>query len=345
MISKIIDERLIEQCSELIESAESFCLVTHIGPDGDAIGSSLAMMHFLRKIGKNPVRVIVPNAFPDFLRWMPGSEEILIYEEQPEVCNEYFRTSDVILCLDFNSLNRIGPAQDIVRSSEAKILLLDHHLYPESFADVTISYPLMCATCEIVFRVICRMGYASALDLNIAECIYTGLMTDTGNFSYNSNNAELYIIVSELMRLGIDKDSIHRNVFDNYSYQRMRLMGYCLYKKMQIFPQYGTALITLSDAELQQFFFKPGDAEGIVNLPMSINGIFFSCMLREDKEHDEIKVSMRSQGTFPANQVAKDLFNGGGHLNAAGGKSTESLEATIQKFVEHLPDYFEKQNN
>ena len=343
MISKIIDERLVERAKGLVEDSTSITIVTHKGPDGDAMGSSLATMHLMRKIGKGPVRVIVPNAFPDFLGWMPGSQDVLVYEDKPDVCNEYLKTSDLIICLDFNELSRIGVVETPVRESAAKKIIVDHHLYPSDFADVTISYPLMSATCELVFRLICRMGYASAIDLNIAECIYTGLMTDTGNFSYNSNNAELFVIVSELIRLGVDKDRIHRDVFDNYSYQRMRLMGYCLYKKMKLFPQYGTALITLSDDELQQFFFKPGDAEGIVNLPMSINGIYFSCLLREDKEHGEIKVSMRSQGTFPANQVAADLFEGGGHLNAAGGKSHASLDEAVQKFVEHLPDYFERQ--
>lgn len=340
MITQIIDEELVTHAAALIEEANSVVVVTHMGPDGDAIGASLAMMHFMTKLGKKPVKVIVPNAFPDFLAWLPGADEILVYEDKPEVYQDYLKTADLMLCLDFNQLKRIGDMEQPVRESPAKKILVDHHLYPDDFADVTISYPLMAATCELMFRLICRMGFASALDLKIAECIYTGLMTDTGNFSYNSNNAELYVIVSELMRLGVDKDRIYREVYNNYSYHRMRLMGYCLYKKMKIYPQYHTALITLSGDELYQFHFKPGDAEGIVNLPMSINGIYFSCLMREDK--DKIKISLRSQGTFPANQVAKDLFNGGGHLNAAGGESFDSLEETITKFVEHLPNYFEK---
>ncbi len=341
MISKIIDESLVEGLKTLVEDASSVVIIGHMGPDGDAIGSCLATMHFLRKVGKESVHVMVPNAFPDFLAWMPGADEILVYEDKTDLCNEYLRTADLVMCLDFNSLKRIGAMENAVRANSGKKALIDHHLYPEDFADLVISYPLMAASCELVFRLICRMGYAALIDLPIAECIYTGLMTDTGNFSYNSNNAELYVIISEVMRLGVDKDRIYRNVFNNYSYHRMRLMGYCLYKKMQIFPQYHTALITLSEAELEQFHYHPGDTEGIVNLPMSISGIYFSCLMRE--EGDKIKISLRSQGAFPTNQVAADLFNGGGHLNAAGGESRDGLEAATRLFIERLPDYFERQ--
>ncbi|HBZ34391.1 MAG TPA: DHH family phosphoesterase, partial [Bacteroidales bacterium] len=302
MISKIIDESLVEGLKTLVEDASSVVIIGHMGPDGDAIGSCLATMHFLRKVGKESVHVMVPNAFPDFLAWMPGADEILVYEDKTDLCNEYLRTADLVMCLDFNSLKRIGAMENAVRANSGKKALIDHHLYPEDFADLVISYPLMAASCELVFRLICRMGYAALIDLPIAECIYTGLMTDTGNFSYNSNNAELYVIISEVMRLGVDKDRIYRNVFNNYSYHRMRLMGYCLYKKMQIFPQYHTALITLSEAELEQFHYHPGDTEGIVNLPMSISGIYFSCLMRE--EGDKVKISLRSQGAFPTNQVA-----------------------------------------
>lgn len=336
MISKIIAEELIHKVEKELNKAEKIVIVVHVGPDGDAMGSSLALWHYLMTIEKEPV-VIVPTAFPNFLSWMPGSECVLVYEEKKSVCDEMIANSELIFTLDFNVPNRMAKMEPAIMNATAPKVLVDHHLHPGDYAKVTISYPEISSTSELIFRLICRLGDFSKINLACAECIYTGMMTDTGAFTYNSNKPEIYTIINELIKLGVDKDDIYRRVFNNYSADRMRLMGYALYKKMKVYPEYKAALITLSLSELKEFNFQNGDAEGLVNMPLSIDGVLFSVFMREDP--DKIKISLRSQGTFPANKVSADLFNGGGHLNAAGGESYTTLDEAIQKFETALPDY------
>jgi len=336
MISKIIAEDLIHKVEKELNKAEKIVIVVHVGPDGDAMGSSLALWHYLMTTGKEPV-VIVPTAFPNFLSWMPGSECVLVYEEKKSVCDEMIANAELIFTLDFNVPNRMAKMETAIMNATAPKILVDHHLHPGDYTKVTISYPEISSTSELIFRLICRLGDFSKINLACAECIYTGMMTDTGAFTYNSNKPEIYTIINELIKLGVDKDDIYRRVFNNYSADRMRLMGYALYKKMKIYPEYKAALITLSLSELKEFNFQNGDAEGLVNMPLSINGVLFSVFMREDS--DKIKISLRSQGTFPANKVSADLFNGGGHLNAAGGESYTTLEAAVTKFESALPDY------
>ncbi len=336
MISKIIAEDLIHRTQKELNKAEKIVIVVHVGPDGDAMGSSLALWHYLMTIEKEPV-VIVPTAFPNFLSWMPGSECVLVYEEKKSVCDEMITNAELIFTLDFNVPNRMAKMETAIMNAAAPKILVDHHLHPGDYAKVTISYPEISSTSELIFRLICRLGDFSKINLACAECIYTGMMTDTGAFTYNSNKPEIYTIINELIKLGVDKDDIYRRVFNNYSADRMRLMGYALYKKMKVYPEYKAALITLSLSELKEFNFQNGDAEGLVNMPLSIDGVVFSVFMRED--HDKIKISLRSQGTFPANKVSADLFNGGGHLNAAGGESYTTLEAAVKKFEEALADY------
>lgn len=336
MISKIIAEDLIHRVEKELNKAEKIVIVVHVGPDGDAMGSSLALWHYLMSIEKEPV-VIVPNGFPNFLSWMPGSECVLVYEDNQSACNEMIANAELIFTLDFNVPNRLAIMENVIMNAPAPKILVDHHLHPGDYAKVTISYPEISSTSELIFRLICRLGDFSKINLACAECIYTGMMTDTGAFTYNSNKPEIYTIIHELIKIGVDKDDIYLKVFNNYSADRMRLMGYALYKKMKIYPEYQAALITLSQSELDEFNFQNGDAEGLVNMPLSINGVVFSVFMREDP--DKIKVSLRSQGTFPANKVSADLFNGGGHLNAAGGESYTTLNEAIKKFEAALPDY------
>ena len=336
MISKIIAEELITKVKKAIDNVDKIVIVAHIGPDGDAIGSTLGLWHYLMTIEKEPV-VIVPNPFPSFLAWMPGSEHILDYESQKEKSDELIAAAELIFTLDFNTASRLGDMADAILKAPADKILVDHHLHPDTFAKIRISYPEISSTSELIFRLICRMGDFSMINLACAECIYTGMMTDTGGFTYNSNNHEIYTIISELIKLGIDKDAIYRKVFYTYSVDRLRLMGFCLYHKMKVYPEYRAALITITGKELYQFNYMNGDAEGFVNIPLSIDGVDFSVFMREDT--DKIKISFRSQGTFPANKVASDLFNGGGHLNAAGGESYLTLNETVKKFEEALPDY------
>lgn len=336
MISKIISEDLIHKSQKLIDAAERIAIVVHTGPDGDAMGASLGLWHYLMTIEKEPV-VIVPDELPSFLQWMPGTECLLVYNERAETCDKILSGADLIFALDFNVLSRLGKMENAVKNAVAQKILVDHHLHPDDFAKVTISYPEISSTSELVFRLICRMGDFSKINLAGAECIFTGMMTDTGGFSYNSNSPEIYSIVHELLKLGVDKDDIFRKVYNTNTENRLRLTGYALYEKMKIYPSHKTALITLNRDELKRFEHRIGDTEGLVNMPLSIENVIFSVFMRE--EPDKIKVSLRSVGTFPANKVSADLFNGGGHLNAAGGESYISLEETVKKFEEALDDY------
>ena len=289
-------------------------------------------------IEKTP-QVIVPTPFPNFLAWMPGANKTLVYKFDKEKADEHIQKADLIFLVDFNAASRMDKMADAVLASKARKVMIDHHLQPENIANIIISYPEISSTSELIFRLICRMGHFSDINLGCAECIYTGMMTDTGGFTYNSNHEEIYSIIYELIKLGVDKDDIYRRVYNTFSADRMRLMGYCLYKKMKIYPEYQAALITLTQRELHEFNYDNGDAEGFVNIPLSIQGINFTVFMREDP--DKIKVSLRSQGSFPTNKFAAEIFGGGGHLNASGGESFTSLDEAVRKFEEALPLYTE----
>ena len=338
MLSKVISQANIDHVEKWFERADKIVIVSHVSPDGDAIGSSLGLWHFLNSQDKN-VHVIVPNAFPDFLKWMPGAKEVIQYNRYKEFADKLIMEADVICCLDFNVLSRIDEMEEIVRVSPGRKMIVDHHLYPGDFARIVISHPHISSTSELVFRLICQLGNFSDITKEAAECIYTGMMTDTGGFTFNSNNREVYYIISELLSKGIDKDQIYRNVFNTYSEARLRLMGYVLYEKMEIFPEFNTALIWLTKADQRKFQCKKGDTEGFVNLPLTMKGIRFSCFLREDTEKNMIKVSLRSVGDFPCNQVASEFFGGGGHLNASGGEVYDTMDKAIDLFKQALVKY------
>jgi phosphoesterase RecJ-like protein len=336
MLTKIIDEDLIQQAKHFLNRAGTVAILSHQGPDGDALGSSLALADFLLHHGKQ-VQVIYPDPFPEFLRFLPGAEKALIYTMQPKACEAFLMKADVICCLDFNQPKRMGKLGEIVMAAPAKRILMDHHPEPDAFADVQISYPQLSSTSEIVFRYICRSGSFDEMTKECAECVFTGMMTDTGAFTYNSNNAEMYFIISQLIQKGVDKDGLYNKVFNNWSADRMRLMGFVLNNRMKLFPEHHTAILSLSLEDLKAFKFQYGDTEGFVNMPLSISGIHFSVFIREDT--DKVKLSFRSQGTFAANKVAADLFNGGGHLNAAGGEYYGKLEDALRILEDALPSY------
>lgn len=338
MLSKVILQANIDKVETYFERAGKLVIVTHVSPDGDALGSSLGLYHFLSSQGKT-VNVIVPNAFPDFLRWMPGAKDIIRYDKYAEFADKLIGEADVICCLDFNALSRIDKMSKVVGEAPGRKVMVDHHLDPEPFCNVTISHPEISSTSELVFRLICRMGCFDDISFEGAECIYTGMMTDTGGFTYNSNSREIYFIISELLSKGIDKDEIYRRVFNTYSEGRLRLMGYVLYEKMQVFAQFRSALIWLTKAEQGQFQYMKGDTEGFVNMPLQIKGICFSVFLREDTEKNMIKVSLRSVGEFPCNKVAAEFFNGGGHLNASGGEFYGTMDEAIELFKRALVKY------
>ena len=337
MLSKVIKQASIEQVSKWFDRGEKFVIISHVSPDGDAVGSSLGLWHFLCSLGKN-AHVIVPNAFPDFLKWMPGSKDILLYDRYKEFADKLIGEADVICCLDFNALHRISPMGAVVQSSSARKVLIDHHLNPEDFCRIIISHPEISSTSELVFRLICRMGYFSDITKEGAECIYTGMMTDTGGFTYNSNNREIYFIISELLTKGIDKDAIYRKVYNTYSESRLRLMGHVL-TQMKVYPDYCAAMISLTKNEQKQFNYIRGDSEGFVNIPLSIKKVVCSCFLREDTEKPMIKISLRSVGSFPCNRLAAEYFNGGGHLNASGGEFYGTIEEARRVWEEALEKY------
>lgn len=338
MLSKVIAQAHVDHVEKWFEKADKIVIVSHVSPDGDAIGSSLGLYHFLMSQDKT-VHVIVPNAFPDFLKWMPGAKDIIQYNRYKDFADKLIQEADVICCLDFNVLHRIDDMEEAVKASPGRKMLVDHHLYPGDFARIVISHPDIASTSELVFRLICQLGNFSDITKEGAECIYTGMMTDTGGFTYNSNNREIYVIIGELLSKGIDKDEIYRNVYNNNSEGRLRLQGYVLYEKMQLFPQFKSALISLSREEQKRFQYAKGDTEGLVNIPLSVKDICFSAFLREDTEKDMIKISLRSVGTFPCNQVASEFFNGGGHLNASGGEYYGTLDEAIDLFKQALVKY------
>ena len=336
MITKIIAEDLVQRAKHLLHHSDVIAIVSHQGPDGDALGSSLAMADFLTQQGKT-VQVMYPDRFPGFLSWMPDANKALVYDENPEACVSFIQDADMIVCLDFNQLKRLGDLGDVIGNSKAKKIMMDHHPGPDQFADVQISYPQFASTSEIVFRYICRSGCFDEMTLACAQCVYTGMMTDTGAFTYNSNNEEMYFIISQLIRKGIDKDDIYNKVFNTYSADRMRLMGFVLNQRMKVLPVFHTAIMYLSLEDLKEFNYQAGDTEGFVNLPLSIEGIVFTVFFREDT--DKIKISFRSRGTFPTNQVASELFGGGGHLNASGGEFYGSMQEALKLLENSLPKY------
>lgn len=337
MLTKVIEQSKIDHFTKWFNRADKIVIVSHVSPDGDAIGSSLGLYHFLLSQDKD-VNVIVPNVFPDFLKWMPGSKDILLYDRYKDFADKLIREADVICCLDFNALKRIEDMAGSVAASPARKIMLDHHLHPEEFCRITISHPEISSASELVFRLICRMGYFGDISRECAECIYTGMMTDTGGFTYNSNNREIYFIISELLSKGIDKDAIYRKVYNTYSESRLRLMGYVL-SNMRVYREYNSALISLTKDEQGKFDYIKGDSEGFVNIPLTIKNVCFSCFLREDTEKRMIKISLRSVGSFPCNRLAAEYFNGGGHLNASGGEFYGTMDEAVKVFEEALEKY------
>ena len=332
MLTKVITEENVTRTEKLIKRAEKITIVTHVSPDGDALGSSLGLYWFLLEINKN-VKIVIPNHFPDFFAWMPGSDKIIAAIDDNKLAETTINEADLLFFLDFNTMSRINWLKNIAIKSTVKKVLIDHHPNPEITCDICISHPEISSTSELIFRLICRMGHFQDITLQAAECIYTGMMTDTGNFSFNSQSPEIYSIIHELLKIGINKDEIFSKVYSAYSADRMRLMGYCMSRKMKIFKEQKTALLFLTLAECEHYNYRIGDTEGFVNMPFAIKDIEISIFVRQEKE--KIKISFRSQGNFPVNKMAED-FKGGGHLNAAGGESYFSMNKTISLIEEAI---------
>ena len=337
MLENLITRQSIDAVKQVVEKGNRFVVLAHKNPDGDAVGSTLAMCHYLRSIGKDAVAVL-PNTFPAFLAWVPGADTVMFYDTDKERCDNAIAAADVLFCLDFNLFSRTGDVAQVAVDSAATKVLIDHHLQPSGEFDVIISHPEACSTCELVFRVIVALGGANALNFEMAQCIYTGMMTDTGAFAYASTRKDIYLIVAELLGKGIDKDLIYRKVFYNASLSKMRMWGYAMCDKLKHYNKYNAALITLSHGELMRFYSSKGDTDGLVNQPLQIKGVRLSCFLREEQP-GKINVSLRSVDDFPCNEMAAEFFNGGGHKNASGGELYCTMNMAVERFRQAIQKY------
>lgn len=334
-----IEKNTIEQAKKFFKNIKNIAIITHFNPDGDAIGSSLGLYHYLKNEDYN-VSVVIPNSSPKFLHWLPGDDKIQVFEDNQDRCKALINDAELIVYLDFNVLDRIQGMEKFLRSLTTNKLLIDHHPEPERFANIIISTVNVSSTSELLYEFLVSLGGEDKIDKSISECLYTGIMTDTGSFSYNSSSPDTYYIVSRLIEKGIDKDKIYWNVYDNYSVDRMRLLGYCLSQKMKVLPEYATAYISITNDELKRFNYQSGDSEGFVNYPLSIKGIIFSVIFIEHESH--IKISFRSKGKFYVNRFSAKHFNGGGHRNAAGGYSENSLKKTLEAFEFALKENYDE---
>ena len=316
--------------NELLTIPKRIVIIPHRSPDGDAMGSTLGLYHFLMKLNHHVV-VIAPNDFPDFLRWMPASEKVLIFENDKNSVTKILHNAELIFTLDFNALHRTGEMENVLNKLQVPFILIDHHQFPDKYAVVTYSDTSISSTCEMVYNFICFLNKKNLIDKTIATCLYTGIVTDTGSFKYQTTTSTTHRVAADLIDYGIDNGTIHNQLFDNNSYQRLQLLGRAL-QNMKVMPEYKTAYITLTQKELDDFNYTKGDTEGTVNYGLTIKGIEFAAIFIENKAENIIKISFRSQGKFDVNQFSRNYFQGGGHVNAAGGKSDLSMIETVLKF-------------
>ena len=346
MLQPILTQEEKETLCGLVTEAQRVVVVCHQNPDGDAIGSMAAMTLLMRRMGKQ-VTGIAPNNFPDFLHWLPTADEALMAFKHHDSVDRALEEADLIMMLDLNTQSRMGDLLGAkVEAARGRRIMIDHHLDPDIPCELVVSHPEMSSTCEVLLRVMADMGWTEGLTAEEASALYTGLMTDTGNFSYASNRPEVFEAVSVLLATGIDKDRIYRNVFFTYSEGRMRMMGYLLYVKMEVLKGMNAALITMTNEERKLFQVKNGATEGIVNLPLQIEGMKLSIFLREDTEQKGlIRVSTRSVDDFPCNELCARFFNGGGHKNASGGslrmtmlEATKVVKEAVKAYSDKLAD-------
>ncbi|NOY36049.1 MAG: bifunctional oligoribonuclease/PAP phosphatase NrnA [Chlorobi bacterium] len=336
-MKSLFPDSLPDRLRKHLEKANRIAILSHINPDGDSIGASLALYLALDSHGF-PAEVVVPNGIPAFLSWLPGCEKAIVAEKNPEKAVETVRNAEVLFFIDFSELNRLEMLEDAARQNTgAYRVLIDHHPGPTINAALVISDTTVSSTAELMFTFISMLFPDESLAENIAAALYTGVMTDTGGFSHNIRRPETFRITAELLKTGIDQDEIHSKVYDNFTVTRMKLLGYALHQKMKILPEYHTGYIVLTHDELTSFHFQPGDTEGFVNLPLSVQGIRFSALFLEKEDH--IKISFRSKGSFAVNEFSKRYFHGGGHVNAAGGESRDSLGQTLKDFENKIRDH------
>lgn len=330
----------VERVKEILEKSTSprIVITTHHKPDADALGSSLALYAFFKKLGFFTT-VISPTDYPSFLNWMPGEEKVFVYEFHPDKCKEFTRQATLVFCLDFNSLKRINDYGEVVRQSAAQKVLIDHHMEPEGFEDISLWDVTASSTAELIYRFIVDWGGKNLLDKDIAACLYAGIMTDTGSFRFDSVKPNTHRIVADLLETGIEHSKIHNEITDSFTASRWKFVGYILSNKMEVLEGLNTVLITVNDAELKEYNIKTGDTEGLVNFGLSIKGIELAVLIIDRTVL--VKMSFRGKGRFPASKFAREFFEGGGHFSAAGGQSSLSLDETIEKFKKSIITYKE----
>lgn len=333
-----MNDKDIQEVKKLLSKPKKIIIVSHRNPDGDAFGSSLALYHYLLK-GHHEVTVVSPNDSPDFLKWLPNQDKIVVFDEKVDEATNLLQDAEIVFTLDFNALHRVGnQMQSVLEKISPIFIMIDHHEQPDDYAKFTYSDPTIASTCEMIYHFLDSLGDLDCIDNNIASCIYTGIVTDTGSFKYAATSSATHLIIAKLLDVGIDHTKIHNRLYDTNSFNRLQLLGKAL-NNLKVLHEYKTAYITISQQELNSHNFKKGDTEGFVNYGLSVEGILFAVIFIEDQKQGIIKMSLRSKGNFSVNNFARNHFNGGGHLNAAGGRSEVPLKDTVKQFLELLPKY------
>ena len=334
MIKNIFSEAQIESLKSILDSSESIVLTCHKSPDGDAVGATMGFCQVLKQLGKK-ARVVVPNTPADNLRFLPQSDTIMCADEAEEAAlAEVFAQADLLLCMDYNDAKRTQGLCPYIEQSTVKKVLIDHHMFPKHFCDLEFSFPDLSSTCELAFRLVMALGLEEKMGKLAASYFYMGLVTDTGNFAYNSSNPETFMIAAKLLGYGIDKNGIYNRAFNSQKENSIRLQSYALQHSLKVKREYGIALITISQDTLRRYYYTNGDTEGLVNVPLKIPEVFCSVFMREDESC--IKISMRSQGDFSVRDLCERYFGGGGHLNAAAGEYQGTLEEAVNMYYAML---------
>lgn len=337
----ILKTSFIKEVQQKLKTAENIVILTHHNPDGDAIGSALALWFYMKKNYK--AEAIVPNDFPDFYKWMPGAESIKIGSKSKKECSELIANADLIFCLDFNTPDRIGALTNDLKNTRADKILIDHHLFPSGFFNIAYTQPETSSTAELIYEFIVAMGDKAMIDYNIAVAVYVGIITDTGSFSHSCNYPQTYTVTSKLFEQGIDAAEIQRHVFCNFSESRLHLLGYCLSEKLTIIKKYSTAYIIITKDEMKRFDFKIGDCEGIVNYGLTIKNIKLAALFSE--RNDYVKLSLRSAGNMDVDKFARKHFDGAGHKNASGANIHKPLKESVEDFISYLALYENELSN
>jgi len=336
--SQLMTKNVLNTIKTLLNQPKKIVVIPHQNPDGDAIGSSLGLAIFLEKLAHN-VTVIAPNDYPDFLKWLPQSKRVIQFELQTQKATDLLKEADLIFILDFNALHRVGAEMEtVLKELNTKMIMIDHHQQPDDFTDLVYTDTSICSTCQMIYQFIEKLDQLNKIDGDIATCLYTGIMTDTGSFKFNSTTSNTHRITAELIDKGANNSEIHNQVYDTNTYGKLQLLGRAL-SNLRVLSEYKTAYISITEADKKEFDFKKGDTEGFVNYGLSINDVVLAVIFIEDAQQGIVKMSLRSKGNFSVNELARKYFNGGGHNNAAGGRQGRTMEEAIKFFIDILPEY------